>query len=97
MADPICWLDIVEPEHADGLLAGTHEQFRRSDGSVHNVYRAMSLRPEPFRWADGRYTREMWFPALSGRSDVDMWRESGSVARKDRLEARLRDVLESAP
>lgn len=55
MADPICWLDIVEPEEADGLLAETYEEIRRSDGSVHNLYKAMSLRPEPIRWADGHY------------------------------------------
>ena len=55
MADPICWLDIVEPEDADGLLAETYELIRRSDGSVHNLYKAMSLRPEPIRWADGHY------------------------------------------
>ena len=97
MADPICWLDTVEPEHADGPLAGAHEQVRRSDGLMHNLFRAMSLRPEPIRWADGRYPREMWFPTLPGRSEVDMWRESGSAWLKDRLKARLHDVLESAP
>ena len=67
MADPICWLDIVELEHADGPLAGTDDQIRRSDGLVHNLCRAMSLRPEPIRQADGRYPREMWFPTLAGR------------------------------
>ncbi|MCE2518635.1 MAG: peroxidase-related enzyme [Alphaproteobacteria bacterium] len=55
MADPICWLDIVEPEDADGLLAETYDLIRRTDGSVHNLYKAMSLRPEPIRWADGHY------------------------------------------
>ena len=44
-----------------------------------------------------RYLSEMWFPTLLGRSDVDMWRESGSVALKDRLKARLDDVLGSMP
>ena len=55
MADPICWLDVVEPEDADGLLADTYERIRRCDGSVHNLYKAMSLRPEPILWADGHY------------------------------------------
>ncbi len=55
MTDPICWLGIVEPEDADGLLAETYDLVRRTDGSVHNLYKAMSLRPEPIRWADGHY------------------------------------------
>ena len=93
MADPICWLDIVEPEHADSLLAGTYEQVRRSDGSVHNLCKVMTLRPEPIRRTDGRDPREMRFPTPSGRSDVDMWRESGSAALRDRLD----DAPGSAP
>ena len=55
MADPICWLDVIEPDDADGLLDETYELIRRTDGSVHNLYKAMSLRPEPIRWADGHY------------------------------------------
>ena len=63
MADPICRLDIVEPEDVDGLLAETHELIRRSDGSVHDLYKAMSLRPEPIRWADGHlHNRENALP-----------------------------------
>ena len=55
MADPICWLDIVEPDDDDGMLAETCELIRRSDGSVHDPDKAMSLRPEPVRWADGHH------------------------------------------
>ena len=55
MAETICWLDVVEPEDADGALAETYEKIRRADGSVHNLYKAMSLRPEPILWADGHY------------------------------------------
>ena len=55
MTDPICRLDIVEPEDAGGLLVETHELIRRSDGSVHDLHKAMFLRPEPIRWADGHY------------------------------------------
>ena len=63
MADPICRLDIVEPEDVDGLLAETHELIRRSDGSVHDLYKAMSLRPEPICWADGHlHSRENALP-----------------------------------
>ena len=63
MADPICRLDIVEPEDVDGLLAETHELIRRSDGSVHDLYKAMSLRPEPICWADGHlHNRENALP-----------------------------------
>ena len=55
MTDPICWLDIVEPDDDDGMLAETCELIRRSDGSVRDPYKAMSLRPEPIRWADGHH------------------------------------------
>lgn len=55
MADPICWLDIVEPDDDDGMPAETCELIRRSDGSLRDLYKAMSLLPEPVRWADGHY------------------------------------------
>ncbi len=45
----------------------------------------------------GRYLSEMWFPTLLGRSDVDRWLESGSIALEDRLKTRLDDILGSAP
>ena len=53
MADPICWLDIVEPEHADGLLAGNSDEIRRPDGSVHHLCKAMSWHPERICRSDG--------------------------------------------
>lgn len=55
MAETICWLDTVEPEDAKGILAETYDEIRRADGSVHNLYKAMSLRPEPIRAADEHY------------------------------------------
>ncbi len=55
MTETICWLDVIEPEDAKGTLAETYDAIRRADGSVHNLYKAMSLRPEPIRAADDHY------------------------------------------
>ena len=53
MADPLCWLDIVEPEHADGLLAEISDEIRRPAGSVHRLCKAVSVHPKPVCRSDG--------------------------------------------
>ena len=59
MADPVCWLRFVAPEDAEGLLNETYKQIKRDDGSIHNLYKAMSLRPEIIGWADKHYRAVM--------------------------------------
>ncbi len=59
MADPVCWLRVVESDGAEGPLDQTYEQIKRDDGSIHNLYKAMSLRPEVIGWADKHYRAVM--------------------------------------
>lgn len=55
MTNEVCWIETVPDREAGDVLRQAYEGAGRSDGSVHNLYRAFSLWPEVIPWADGHY------------------------------------------
>lgn len=51
-----CWIETVAEQDATGLLKEIYDGIARNDGSVHNLYKAFSLWPEPLPHADRLYT-----------------------------------------
>ncbi len=55
MTSPIAWVRVIEPNQADQRLRSVYAAVGRGDGSVHNLYKALSLRPEPIVPSDQHY------------------------------------------
>ena len=55
MSDRPCWIETIPEHKADGPLMEAYQQVGRSDGTVHNLYKAYSLWPTPLPWADALY------------------------------------------
>lgn len=52
---PIAWVDVISPLQASGDLADAYEAVKSADGTVENLYLAMSQTPRAIQPADAHY------------------------------------------
>ena len=62
MGEGVTWIDWVPEESATDDLKTIYGKVRRADGSVHNLYRALSLFPSVIEAADQLYRTIMHAP-----------------------------------
>ena len=53
--EKFCWIDIIAPEQASGLLAEIYNAVVSPDGNVDHLYQAQSLMPETITAQDALY------------------------------------------
>ena len=55
MSDPVCWIETVPDDRADGELRRIYDALKRDDGTVHNLYLAFSRFPQVILSSDRLY------------------------------------------
>ena len=56
-----CWLAVISPDSASGLLKDIYEQVKSPSGQVDRVYQAQSLRPDTILGHDRLYRSTLHF------------------------------------
>ncbi len=65
-------LRLIEPEDADGLLAGEYEAALGRAGKIYNIVRSMSLNPEVLRASIELYKTIMFGPSGLTRQEREL-------------------------
>ena len=61
MSDRICWIDVPNVDDLDPSGQAAYDGVKRSDGSVHNLYKPFAGWPQPLAAADELY-RDLMHP-----------------------------------